>query len=61
MADTNFQEIITDLRKTGMKDADIARITKTTRQYIGAIGRGDVGKVNYELGARLVKLHEAMQ
>ena len=59
MTKTNFKKIISDLRAVGMKDADIARVSKTTRQYIGQIGSGEVNRVNYEIGRRLVQLHGA--
>jgi len=44
-----------------MTDAQIARFAKCTRQYIGSIGKGETNNVNYEIGRKLAKLHEAIE
>ena len=59
--DTDFAKIIKDLRAASYTDAQIARLCKCSRQYIGNIGKGTVQEVGYSIGRKLEKLHEALQ
>jgi len=61
MPDTDFQEIINDLRSADYSDADLAELCGCTRQYIYALRVGEKKTPRYALGQTLVELHEALK
>ena len=59
--ETDFAEIIKDLRNASYTDAQIARLCGCTRQYIGKIGNGETNDIGFRIGQTLTKLHDAIQ
>ena len=60
METVNFEKIVNDLRDAGYSDVHMARLCGCSKQYIGKIKRGQVGKVSHHIGLVLTKLHEAL-
>lgn len=57
-----WQELIGDMRRAGLKEAEIVTRLKamgveTTQPTINRIMNGKIGEPNYQLGAAIVKLH----
>jgi len=59
--DKSFKEIVSELRAAEYTDAQLARLCNCTRQHIGKIGKGTTIDPGFRIGARLTKLHEAIQ
>lgn len=56
----NFEKIVMDLRAAGYNDVQIAEKAGCSKQYIGKIGRGEIGRVGFQIGIKLAELHEAL-
>ena len=57
--ETDFQQIIAELKDAGLSYASMARIAGTTRQNIHYLSTGKTKSPGYDVGAKLKKMHEA--
>ncbi len=57
----NWQELISDLIKSGMTQAQIAESAKCTQAFISDLYRGKKKGCDYEIGVALVELNEVIQ
>ena len=57
---TNFSKIIKDLQRAGYSKAEISREIGCSAVYIGHLANSKRKRPRYELGKRLVELHESI-
>ena len=56
--ETNFSEVINDLRAAGWKNYEIAAEIECSAVYIGQLVNGHRISPTYDLGRRLIELHQ---
>lgn len=61
MTDRDFSAILNDLRQARYTDTQLAYMCNCTRQYIRRLRVGEAKRPNYEIGRKLVQLHEALK
>jgi len=55
----DWKTIITDLRKAGLTQKEIANRAITSQGYISDLENGNRGtRLSFEIGQRLIRLHE---